>query len=406
MRDELGGSLRRLRCRAGLTQEVLAERSGVSVRTIQGLETGTRRNPRRSSLRQIAEALALTPSERELLLEPADPGPVAGFRPVPRQLPPAPRGFVGRGSALADLGDDLLLVVGAGGIGKTALAVHWAHRQLDRFPDGQLFVDLQGFCPDKSPLDPLTVVRGFLDALGVDRGRARSLADHTGLYRSVVADRRMLVVLDNAASDGQVEPLLPGSPSCTTVITSRRSLPTLTTRYGAHHVPLTVLSGDDALALFVRRCGESRVAAEPAAVVRELIAGCGGYPLALATVASRVHRHPDIPLAEFVAELREVGLAALDADDPSISLPAVLSWSVRALTGPQRRLFGKLGVAPHPDIGLPAAATLAGVSIPQARRMLRELAEASLVARGAGDRYSMHDLVRRYAAQTAATESA
>ncbi|MDX3193936.1 helix-turn-helix domain-containing protein [Streptomyces sp. MN03-5084-2B] len=399
-------SLRQLRCRAGLTQEALAERSGVSVRTIQGLETGTRRNPRRSSLWQLAEALELTPSERDLLLEPAEPWPVAGFRPVPRQLPPAPRGFVGRDSALADLGDDLLLVVGAGGIGKTALAVHWAHRQLDRFPDGQLFVDLQGFCPDSSPLDPLTAVRGFLDALGADRSRARSLADHTGLYRSVVADRRMLIVLDNAASDGQVEPLLPGSPSCTTVITSRRSLPTLTTRYGAHHVPLTVLSDDDALALFVRRCGESRVAAEPASVVRELVAGCGGYPLALATVASRVHRHPDIPLAEFVAELREVGLAALDADDPFASLPAVLSWSVLALTGPQRRLFGQLGGAPDPDIGLTAAATLAGVSIPQARRMLRELAEASLVARGAGDRYSMHDLVRRYAAQTAAAESA
>ncbi|HEY0496974.1 MAG TPA: tetratricopeptide repeat protein [Kutzneria sp.] len=383
MGEDLGDALRRRRLRAGLTQEELAERSGVSVRTIRGLETGSRPNPRHTSLRQLAQALGVDRLDTDVT------------RPVPRQLPPAPHGFAGREAALAELDTaTIALVVGPGGIGKTSLAVHWAHERQDRFPDGQLFVDLRGCSPDGEAVRPLTALRGFLDALGVDTGRLNgTLADHTALYRSVIADRRMLIVLDNAASGDQIEPLLPGTAACTALITSRRKLTAVVTRYGSQVVTLPALEDDEAKVLLMRRLDERRAA--PDAVTREIIARCGGYPLALAIVASRARGHPDIPLAEFVAELRDLGLEALDGDDPSDSLPQVLSWSLRRLTAEQRTVFSLLGIAPGADIGLPAAASLTG--LPHVKQVLRELVDASLLNRWPGERYSMHDLVRAFA---------
>jgi tetratricopeptide (TPR) repeat protein/transcriptional regulator with XRE-family HTH domain len=404
--DQPDSTLKRFRLRAGLTQEVLADRSGVSVRTIRGLETGTRDNPRRTSLRQLADALGLAPHEREQLagLESALTSP-SSTHPVPGQLPPPSRGFVGRDTELAALDradeGEIHLLVGAGGIGKTSLAVHWAHRCGHRFPDGQLFVDLGGFSPDGHPVNPLTALRGFLDALGGDSGPvAGGLAEHTALYRSRIAGKRMLIVLDNAANADQVVPLLPGTTSCTVVVTSRKTLTALLHRHGARHLTLAAFDQDEAHALLVQRLGDTRVAAEPDAAA-QLITLCGRYPLALAITAGRAHTRPDIPLAEFAMELREHGLDALDDGDPVASLPAVLSLSVRDLTERQRTVFALLGIAPGPDIGPQATASLAALSQAEVLRVLRELEDASLVRRQAHGRYSTHDLIRAYAAATA-----
>ncbi|MEU4523448.1 helix-turn-helix transcriptional regulator [Amycolatopsis sp. NPDC024027] len=416
MGDQDCASLRRYRQRAALTQEELAERSGVSVRTIRGLENGTRRNPQLDSLRRLADAVNLSTEEREELVASAlGLGPQTAPPPsLPRQLPALLQGFTGRDTELTALTAGLDTVVGTsetimitvvagpGGIGKTALVVRWAHQHADRFPDGQLFVDLCGFSPNSNPVGALAALRGFLDALGIDpAGISGGLAEHAARYRSHVAGKRMLIVLDNAATTDQVIPLLPGTPTCTVLVTSRNTLTALLHRHGARHLTLTVFDDDEAHALLARRLGNERVAAEPDAVT-DLVMLCGRYPLALAIVAARAHAAgADIPLAEFTAELREPGLDALDDNDPTASLPAVLSVSLRDLTAQQSTLFALLGVTPGPDISLPAAASLIGLSIPRTRAVLRVLVDGSLLDRGPAERYGMHDLVRDYAGATA-----
>jgi DNA-binding SARP family transcriptional activator len=328
-------------------------------------------------------------------------------RPVPRQLPALPAAFVGRSRELAGLdgllkdpvGDEPVLVIsaigGAGGMGKTWLALAWAHRHLDRFPDGQLFVDLRGFSPDSQPIDPVGAVRGFLGALGVAADRVpHDLDAQAALYRSVMADKRMLVVLDNAATAEQVVPLLPGSASCTVLVTSRHRLHGLIARHGARPLPLGMFTDAEAHALLVATLGPDHVAAEGHAVA-ELMALCGGFPLALGLIAARIRHH--LPTADAVAELREFGLDALDADAPTASLPTVLSWSLRRLTERQRTVFALLGIAPGPDIGLPAATSLTGLPVRETRVVLRALADVSLLDPHPGGRYAMHDLVRTYA---------
>ncbi|WP_433273071.1 BTAD domain-containing putative transcriptional regulator [Actinosynnema sp. CS-041913] len=385
-----------------------------------------------------ADALARYHAVRERLAEElgADPGPglqalyqriltadtaldtpaagsVADPHPVPRQLPPAPAHFVGRTTELADLtarleaaaeqGGTVLIsaLAGAGGIGKTWLALHWGHSAADRFPDGQLFVDLRGFSPDSQPVNPGVAVRGFLDGLGVDPARIPADTQaQAALYRSLVADKRMLIVLDNAATTDQITPLLPGGPTCTVVVTSRRRLTTLISRHGAHHLHLELLTEEEARALLTARAGATRVEAEPDAVT-ELLAYCRGFPLALSLIGGRAHAEPHLPLARIAAELCELGLDALDDDEPTASLPAVLSWSHEALTDEQRQVFSLLGIAPGPDISLHAAANLTGHPPAHTRRLLRTLTEASLLDHDSDDRYSMHDLIRAYATTTA-----
>ncbi|MBB5954374.1 DNA-binding SARP family transcriptional activator/Tfp pilus assembly protein PilF [Saccharothrix tamanrassetensis] len=332
---------------------------------------------------------------------------------VPRQLPAAPAQFVGRHDELGRL-DAILqdasdtaatvvvsVIVGAGGIGKTWLALHWAHRHADRFPDGQMFVDLRGFSPDSEPMDPAVAVRGFLDALDVAPGRI-PVDPHAqaALFRSLMTGRRMLLVLDNAANTAQVTPLLPGNGSCTVVVTSRNRLPGLITGQGARHLALHILDDTEARDLLTTRLGAARVEAEPAAV-GDLKRLCGGFPLALSIVASRAHTDPYLSLAAIAAELRESGLDALDDGDPAASLPTVLSWSHRALTTDQATAFALLGTAPGPDIGLPAAASLVGLPLNDARTLLRRLEQASLISQDAHGRHRMHDLIRTYAATTA-----
>ncbi|WP_246037618.1 AfsR/SARP family transcriptional regulator [Saccharothrix texasensis] len=336
-------------------------------------------------------------------LTPSDTTITGGSSAVPRQLPAPPRWFTGRGDHLAALDTALKrrgtvvisAIGGAGGIGKTWLALAWAHRHLDRFPDGQLFVDLRGFSPDGTPTDPAVALHGFLDALGVLPDRIPvDLEARSALFRSLVAERRMLIVLDNAATAEQAVPLLPGGTTCTVLITSRRRLPGLITRHGAHSLPLGVLTDTESRALFVAALGPDRVADDEHATA-ELIALCGGFPLALGLIAA--HAQPGLPLKEAATELRESGLDALDADDPTASLPAVLSWSLRHLTEHQRTAFALLSIAPGPDIGLPAAANLTGLPERETRAVLRALADASLIDSRLGGRHAMHDLVRAYA---------
>ncbi|MCP2247401.1 AfsR/SARP family transcriptional regulator [Lentzea aerocolonigenes] len=354
--------------------------------------------------KRLVEELGADPSpalqevhQRILTADPALSLVATGTRPprvVPAQLSAAPTRFAGRVAQLAELDRALTTAIsGTGGIGKTWLALTWAHLNLHRFPDGQLAVDLRGFSPG-DPKDATDVLAGFLTALGVDRRHQPQDPDAlAALYRSHTAGKRMLVLLDNAAAPDQVVPLLPGGSSCTVLITSRHRLTALLTRHGAHPVNLDVLTDTEARALL-------STAIDDGEAITELIGLCGGLPLALGLVAARIRSQPDL-LHDLVTELRDLGLAALDSDDPDASLPTVLSWSLRHLTDQQRTLFGLLGIAPGPDTTLPAAAALTGLPPAAARKALSALEEASLLERRPHGRYGMHDLVQEYAATIA-----
>ncbi|MCP2245398.1 ATP-binding protein [Lentzea aerocolonigenes] len=400
MADQFAALVRHHRRRAGLTQEALAAQSGVSVSTIRGVETGRRTNPQLASVRRLAQALRLQESEQEELLAAAGGRPSAD-RPVPRQLPSPPAGFTGRARELALLDTAALVVVSAlGGTGKTALALHWAHGQAERFPDGQLHVDLRGFGPGADPMRPADVQRAFLAALGVDGDSVPADdQERTALYRSVTADRRLLLVLDNAAGSDQLVPLLPGGGSCTVVVTSRVALTGLVATHGAVPVPLGVLSGAEARALLATRLGETRLAAEPDAVTT-IVERCAGLPLALAIIAGRARVRPDVPLRWIADELRDraARLDALDTDEGGISLRSVLSWSYQALSPEASLLAGLLALAPGADLSAAAVESLSAVP---PRKPLAELEAASLVGRSADGRYRMHDLVRLYAREQA-----
>jgi tetratricopeptide (TPR) repeat protein len=334
---------------------------------------------------------------------------------VPAHLPPDVAGFAGRGHEIARLDavlDDagraaaapvIVAISGSAGVGKTCLAVHWAHRVRDRFPDGQLYVNLRGFSPSGPATAPADAVRGFLDALGVAPRQVPATVDaQAGLFRSLLADRRMVVLLDNARDAEQVRPLLPGSPGCLALVTSRSHLPALVATEGAHPVPLDLLTADEARDVLARRLGPDRIAGEPEAT-DGIIDSCARLPLALAVVAARAATHPHFPLATLAAELGDAhsGLGAFANTDPAIDVRSVFSWSYRQLTPAAARLFRLIGLHPGPDIGAATAASLAGSPLPEVRRLLAELAEVHLLSEHAPARYTFHDLLRAYAAELA-----
>ena len=383
--------------------------------------------------RQLADEVGIDPGpalqrlhQRILTTDPALATPVPGQAPdpatghprppaVPRQLPAAPRLFTGRNRELTLLtksideraGSGATPVIsaigGAGGIGKTWLALHWAHQNLDRFPDGQLYVDLRGFDPSGQPTPPETARHGLLHALGVAPAAVPSDPDtQAGLYRSLLADRHMLIVLDNARDTAQVTPLLPGSPTCTVLVTSRRRLTGLISAHGAHALDLDVVGEDEASLLLARHLGEDRLAAEPDAALA-LLAGCAGLPLAIGIAAARATTRPKLSLAVLAQELRDASarLDALESGDLAANVRAALSWSYDALSSDAARVLGLLALAPGPDIGTPAAASLTSVPTGRLRAVLRELEDASLLQQHAPGRYRMHDLIRLYAAERA-----
>lgn len=336
------------------------------------------------------------------------PGPAA----APAQLPADVHAFTGRTGELAGL-DRLLngpdevpavVVSGAPGVGKTALAVHWAHRIASRFPDGQLYLNLRGFDPGGVAVAPSDAVRRALDALGVPAERLPATTDaQAALYRSTIAGRRMLIVLDNARDPAQVRPLLPGTPGCLLLVTSRHQLTGLVAADGAFPLTLEPLAAADARRLLTRRIGAARLAAEPAAAA-EMLDRCGGLPLAIVILAARAALNRRLPLSAVAGQLRgdDARLDALTTGDPDTDLRAVFSWSYHALSPPAARLFRLLGLHPGPEITAPAAAGLTAWTLTEARRQLGELVRAGLAGEPLPGRYLLHDLVRDYAAEVAA----
>jgi DNA-binding SARP family transcriptional activator/tetratricopeptide (TPR) repeat protein len=337
---------------------------------------------------------------------------------VPRQLPTGLPHFAGRAAQLAMLsrlveervpGTRTVVISAIGGmagVGKTALAVHWAHLVAGRFPDGQLYVNLRGFGPSGGPAEPAVAIRGFLEGLGVAADRIPATPDaQAGLFRSLLAGRRMLLVLDNARDEDQVRSLLPGSPTCVVVVTSRTRLAGLAVGEGAQLVNVDPLTDADAREVLTRRLGPGRIAAEPDAV-SALIGLCGGLPLALAITAARAADHPGFTLAALAAELRDgQQLGALGTGEAATSVRAVFSWSYQHLAEPAARMFRLLGLHPGHDFTGPAAARLAGLPDDGARDLLRGLARAHLLTEPAPGRYAFHDLLQAYAAwQAAATD--
>ncbi|MGW1682700.1 ATP-binding protein [Saccharopolyspora sp. NPDC002376] len=334
--------------------------------------------------------------------------------PVPQQLPPAPGGFVERGEQLTKLGAGfreqpgasqsgplITLLCGTAGVGKTALAVHWAHQVSADFPDGQLYVDLRGYGPNQ-PLDPGEVLASFLRALGTPTTEVPDdLAERAALYRSLLAGRRVLVVLDNACAENQVRPLLPGSSSCRVLVTSRRVLSSLVVGEGAEVVSVDLLNYPTALELLRTLIG-SRVDEEPAAA-DSLIRSCARLPLALRVAGQAACLRPSMSLADLADDLtdRDTQLDVLGEDDPSTSARTVFSWSYEQLPRDAARAFRALGVYPGHDFDAYALAALLDITPRAAGRAIDALVRAHLVLDPRSGRFDVHDLLRAYAEEVA-----
>jgi len=428
----LAALLRQLRNEAGLTQEELAEAARMSPRSISDLERGIARTARKKTAQLLADALHLTDPVRAQFEAVARGRPISGrggaaaprilpsvlapgsVLPAPRQLPTGVRCFSGRAAELqaltklmretADVAGTVMIAAigGTPGVGKTTLAVHWAHKVAPWYPDGQLYVNLGGFDPDGRVKDPADAVRDFLQALQVPSHQIPDGPDaQAALYRSLLVGRRMLIVLDNARDSAQVRPLLPAAPGCLALVTSRNQLTSLAAD-GAHCICLDVFTHQEARDLLIRHLGDSRVAAEPEAA-EDIITQCARLPLALAIAAARVGNRPAFPLSALAAELRESrGLPCIPTGtEPAADLRAVFSWSYDALSSAARRLFRLLGLSVGPGISAPAAASLAGIPAARLRPLLDELTSASLIAERTPGRYSLHDLLRGYATEQA-----
>jgi tetratricopeptide (TPR) repeat protein/transcriptional regulator with XRE-family HTH domain len=445
-----GVLLRRYRLASGLSQEELAQRAGLSVRALANMERGRTRRPYKRSVQLLAEAMALSELQRLDLdrasridacdasvpnsVETAAIAPVAeplpavvpsqpqaadladplGGRAVPRELPAPVSNFTGRAAELDQLsdlmaeGEGRALVIcavgGAAGVGKTALAVRWAHRIAEQFPDGQLYVNLRGYDPD-APMAAADGLASLLRALGVPGADIPdAVEDRARLYRSRLAGRRVLVVLDNARDGDQVRPLLPGDRGCVAVVTSRDALAGLVAIDGARRLDLDVLPLADAVALLRSLIGP-RADQDPDAAA-ELAGLCARLPLALRIAAELVAARREASLAELVAELDAGRLDSLDAGEVRADVRAVFSWSFRQLRSDVAEAFALIGLFPGADLDVHAAAALTGTSTAQARKMLDRLRQASLLQVAGPGRYGMHDLLRAYARERAAAADA
>jgi transcriptional regulator with XRE-family HTH domain len=416
--SDFGRLLRRRRLAAGLTQEELAERAKLSVRALRDLERGATGRPYRHSINRLADALILTDADRTEFSRMArrvrgEAGRRGGPR-VPRQLPGVGADFTGRSAELktlaglleADGGPVGTVVVsaigGTAGVGKTALALTWARQITDRFPDGQLYVNLRGYDPGQ-PMPSTDALAGFLRTLG---GPGQDIPADTGeraaAFRSLLAGRRMLVFLDNASSAEQVRPLLPATPDCVTVVTSRDTLAGLVARDGARRLDLDLLSPADADILLNKLIGD-RAAADPEATAA-LAAACTRLPLTLRIAAGLAVSRPSVPLERLVAELAGEQQRLDAGGDSRTAAQAVFSWSYRRLDPVAARAFRLLSLHPGPDYEAYAAAALTGGGPDQASELLGELARAYLMHPTATGRYGQHDLLRAYARELAASQ--
>jgi DNA-binding SARP family transcriptional activator len=334
------------------------------------------------------------------------PPPAGPSRQVPRQLPAPPQLFTGRAIELDDLGkvhDASTVVItaidGMAGAGKTALAVQAAHQMVDRYPDGQLFLDLHGYTEGVAPVEPAAALDWLLRSLGVAGGGIPAdLDQRAGLYRSRLADQRMVIVLDNAATEAQVRPLLPGAPGCVVLVTSRRRLAGLD---HTHTLSLDTLPAADAITLLSQVAGESRLAGQPPEMVAELVELCGRLPLAIRLAAARLRSHPAWDVAHLVGRLRDQQYRLLELAAGHHSVMAALDLSYRDLDTDEQRTYRRLGLHPGPDIDPYATAALLDTSVREAGRLLEQLLDAHLLQEPTPGRFRFHDLIRAHAAHTA-----
>jgi DNA-binding SARP family transcriptional activator/tetratricopeptide (TPR) repeat protein len=429
--ERLTGQLMLALYRSGQRAEALRwfERTRQHLAAELGADPGPQLQALHQQILRADPALAAGPVGTPAAPE-AGTGPAGSrTRAAPRELPADVSAFTGRGAELAEL-DRLLTgpaataeeasgrgaavgrapaavisaVSGTAGVGKTALAVHWAHRAaaVGQFPDGQLYVNLRGYDPDR-PVTAAGALAGFLHALGVPgQDIPPGQDERAARYRSLLAGKRMLVVLDNAGHAEQVRPLLPGTPGCAVLMTSRDALAGLVARDGATRLDLDLLPLAEAVALLTGLIGEPARADPDAAA--ELARRCARLPLALRVAAELAAARPAVPLTDLVADLagQRRRLDLLDAaGDPRTAVRAVFSWSYQQLSDQAARMFRLAGLHPGPDITVPAAASLPGIPETEARRLLRELARAHLIAEHVRGRYAFHDLLRAYAAEQA-----
>ena len=327
---------------------------------------------------------------------------------TPETLPASTTVFTGRDESLAALdesadSDDSPLVVltGAGGTGKTMLALHWGHRSSERFPGGRLYIDLRGFAPSATALEPAEAARVLLGAVGVDPRRIPADPEaQIALYRSVIGERQRLLILDNARDADQIRPLLPGSDQVRTLVISRRRLVGLAASHGARIIEVGSFSPKEARMFLERHLGRQRLAAEPGAAER-LLSVCAGLPLALAIAAAQASARADSSLSAIADELEIFRLDALAGGEASVDLRAVFSWSYRSLSPDSARMFALLALIPGPDFGLESAIRLHGGPRTEAGQAFRELLDAHLVEHDRTERYRLHDLVRLYASEIA-----
>jgi hypothetical protein len=384
--EGFGLELRRLRQQHGLSLRALSRAIGFTPGYLSKVENGRSPSP---ELARVCDD-TLVAGGALLAMAAAEPA----VRPA--QLPAGIRRFVGREEQLERLdtaGARVVVVDGPPGVGKTTLALRWAHHTADRFPDGQLYVDLRGYCADDRPMDARVALEEFLTALGVPAGCVPvGLERRSALYRSMLADRKMLVVLDNAADGAQVRPLLPAAAGCVAVVTSRERLP----RIAASRVTLGPMTQADSVALVRCVIGDERADREPAAVA-DLAARCDFLPLALRIAAERVVARPHSLVRDLVEELDADGRLNVLSTYDSVALRTVFDWSYRRLDDGCARMFRLLGLHGSPCVDAGAAAELAGVTEPVARLLLDRLAAAHLV-QAVGDQYRLPGLLRDYAA--------